>query len=722
MDRPTFSQSWSRVSRLSPKLRPEVQITRQLFRSQPWHVVHDPVGNNFFRLNPVAYHLVGLFDGHRTVDEVWRLTLDRHGDAAPTQGEVIGLLSQLNQSNLLRIDLPPDAEPLLRRRNKRKFKHWGGQAMSVLFMRFPVFNPDRLLTWLSPFFRPILSKAGLVAWAAWLVFVLWQFLPESGRFLRDAHSVLSPSNWGWMILLFLGTKVCHELGHGLVCKRMGGLVPEVGIMLLVMFPVPYVDATSSWSFSDKWRRLLVGGAGMIFELALAGVGALVWLGAEPDSLARQLSYNVVFLASVATILFNANPLLRFDGYYMLSDLLEIPNLYQRAQRHMQWLIQRYGYGMTNAQPVSSRWGEQTLLLGYGICAFIYKILVLAGIVLFVAGKWFTLGLMLAAWSAFAWGLVPLSKFLHWLFTAPALHEHRARAVVVTTVFALVVGGGLGLIPADDHRRAVGVVEGADRADLAMGVDGFIQQVNAKAGSMVQAGQVILIADNPELRAREIEVRARLTRLRAARSKALADQMVDLKKVDAQLLASQDELADIRERLTALTLTSPITGTLIAGIMDQLVGRYVQRGQVIAQVVDMDSLRVTALVDQAENVALFDPVNPIDRVEVRVAGRLSEIQESSLIATPFPSGRSSLPHRSLGYAGGGQIATDPQDPEGQRTMHPQFELWLSLPDPAGDTRVYPGQRAYVRFTLENKRPLLTQWIHKLHQMLRRRLSV
>ena len=157
-----------------------------------------------------------------------------------------------------------------------------------------------------------------------------------------------------MVALFIFTKICHEMGHGLMCKRFGGIVPEVGIMMLVLFPVPFVDATSSWNFPPNGVGYWWGGAGMIFELALAGIAAMIWLYAEPESLTRQLSYNMVFMASVSTILFNANPLLKFDGYYMLSDILEIPNLYDRSKKHLQWLVQRYAYGMTNAHPVSSR--------------------------------------------------------------------------------------------------------------------------------------------------------------------------------------------------------------------------------------------------------------------------------------------------------------------------------------------------------------------------------
>ena len=725
MDRPTFSSSWSRVSRLTPKLRPEVQITRQLFRGHPWHVVHDPVSNNFFRLNPVAYYMVGLFDGRRSVDELWRLTLERYGDAAPTQGEVVGLLSQLNTSNLLRVDMPPDAEPLLQRQRQRKIRHWGGQAMSILFMRMPIFNPDKMLNWLTPLFRPILSKWGLIAWAAWIIFVTWQFAPHLRDFLRSADSVLAPTNWGWMVVLFIVTKILHELGHGLVCKRFGGVVPQVGIMLLVLFPVPYVDATSSWNFGDKWKRMLVGGAGMLFELVVAGAGALVWVRSEPDTLARQLSYNLVFLSSVSTILFNANPLLRFDGYYMLSDWLEIPNLYERAKRHMNFLVQRHAYGMTNAHPVSTRPAEQSLLLVYGIAALIYRVLVLFGIILFVSGKLLTVGIMLATWSIIAWALVPLGKFIHWLTTNRALHEHRTRAITVTICFTIVLFTLIGAIPMPEHRRAVGVVECSRRADLAMHTPGFVTEVNVESGQPVRAGQVILTAENPELSNRYQILLAQRKQLLVAKRQALAGKPIDLKKTRSQLIAINDEIEEIEEQLEELVLRSPIDGTLVGPMMAQFQGQFLGRGQVVGRVVDLQSMRVTALVDQAQNAALYDPDNGVGRVELRAAGHLSEALPSQLLHL-IPAGQAELPHTSLGYAGGGGIAVDTKDPQGLRATQPQFELWLDLREPQrvlGDTQAFfPGQRVYVRMTLENPRPLLAQWIHRLRQVIRQRVSI
>jgi len=716
MERPTFSQNWSRVSKLTPKLRPHVQIARQLFRGEPWHVVHDPVSNNFFRLNPVAYHFVGLFDGKRTVDDAWTMTIDRFGDLAPTQNEVIMLLGQLNQANLLRVDLPADAQPLLERHRQRKIKHWTGQAMSILFLRVPVFNPTVLLNWLGPLVRPILNKWGMIAWFIWMFYCAWQFLPELGRFVRDAESVLAPANWHWMVILFIVTKAIHELGHGLMCRRFGGAVPEMGIMMLIMFPAPYVDATSSWSFPDKWKRLLVAAAGMLFELTIAGGAALVWMNTE--GLPRQLAYNTVFLASVTTILFNANPLLRFDGYYMLSDMLEIPNMYDRATKHFRWLVQRYVFGLENAQPVSTVLGEQVMLLMYGIASQVYRVLVLVGIIAFIAGQLLTIGLMLAAWSFIAWAVIPASKFVHWLCTNPALVEHRARAVSITLLVVIGTLAAISFIPVEEHRRTEGIVESMQRVDVAVQTDGFIQEVKVRPGDLVQKDQILLVSDNPVLRARRAEKLAELDRLRIERRKALTEDPVAMRVAESKAEAIAEELAEIEERIESLVLRSPQTGTIIGHQLKLLEGQYASRGQVIAKIADLTDVRVTSLISQSQSADAF--INKIKRVEVRSVGQ-ADVMLPATVLKVHDSGRYELPHPAMGYAGGGTIAVDQQDPQGQKTIRPHFELWFKVQrgeDEPVDAALL-GQRVFVRFTLP-ERPLLYQWLRLLQQVIRDQL--
>lgn len=721
-ERPTFSQSWNRVAKLTPTLRPQVTVQRQLYRGEPWHIVHDPVTNQFFRLNPVAWHLVGLLDGRRNIDEVWRMTLDRFGDDAPTQNEVIGLLSQLNQSNLLRVDLPADAEPLLRRQQQRTMRKVGQHAMSILFLKIPFFNPDRMLTWLAPLARPFLSKWGMIVWSAWILFCLYSFVPHAGTFFSDIDSALEPRNWGWMLVLFMLVKAWHELGHGLMCKRFGGAVPETGLLFMVLMPAPYVDATSAWNFSDKKHRILVGAAGMIFELVVAGIALMIWINADPSTLTRQLSYNVVLLASVTTVIFNANPLMRFDGYYMLSDWLEVPNLADRSLRHLRYWCQRYAYGMEHAQSVATSVAEQYLLSSYGVLSLAYRILIMISIALLLAEHVVVIGMALAVWTVCSFTILPAGKFVHWLATSPQLGEHRVRAVAVTLALAVVVLGFIGLIPFDDHRRAEGVIESTARTEIAAQTDGFVRSVLVETGQQVKAGQVIVICDNPELRSQREAAERALRKAQIALRQALSKEAVDVRINQAKVEALTEELAKLEQKIERLEIRSPQDGVISAGLMSQLEGQFLKRGQVIGQVQDLGQLRVTALVDQQANVSLFDAGNQIREIEIRTVGAIPVVLPSEVIES-FPAGLQALPHPALAAPAGGPVAIDPQDQKGQRALRPQFEFWLKLPPRAAHEAPYfPGQRVFVRFTLEHPRPLLQQWIYRGQQLIRDRLKI
>lgn len=723
-ERQTFSNSWSRVSRLTPTLRAHVEIHRQLYRGEIWHVVSDPITNDFFRLNPVAYHFVGLLDGWRSVDEVWQLTLDRFGDAAPTQNEVIGLLGQMNQANLLRVDLPADAEPLLKRSRKRRMQKVRGQLMSIMALKIPLFNPNSMLNWVLPLARPFLNIWGLIAWAALILYSLYVFLPHLNEFLHDVHSVLNPNNWLWMGLIFVLVKSWHEFGHGVICKRFGGDVPDVGIMFLVLFPAPYVNATSSWNFPNKWNRILVSAAGMIFELMLAAIAAIIWVHSEPDSTLRQLSYNLVFLASVTTILFNGNPLLRFDGYYILSDLTEIANLYERSTRQIRATIQRYIYGMKNVTAVSTQFREQVWLVVYGIASQIYKVFIMFGIALFVAQAIPTLGILIAAWSIISWAVIPTGKFVHWLATSPALFRNRPRAVLTTVAAAAILFIAIGVIPADDHRRALGVVESEQRVDLAIQADGRIVKVFHNTGDRVKAGDVILQAENKELLARREENAADLKRIELLVNQAMTEKEPVKRQIQEYALnRARDQLAETDRQLAMLTVRSPQDGVLVAPQIMSLQGHHVKRGQVIGKIEDESKLRVTALVEQGNNSAVF--LEGVSKIEMRLASGMDHAYPTQM-QQPMQSGFIKLPHPALGASAGGAVATDPNDKDGLTALRQQFRFVLAMPrtSDAVDAKplARPGERVYVRFTLAQRRPLLVQWVHRLRQIIRDRINV
>jgi putative peptide zinc metalloprotease protein len=705
MERPTFSPFWHRVRAMTPRLRSHVQVTRQFYRGQRWLVAHDPTSNNFYRLTPVAYELVSMLDGRRTVDEAWQISLSKHADNAPTQPEVIELIGQLYSSNLLAVDASPETEQLLARGRQRVQKRIAQQALSVMYFKLPLLNPDRLLTTLEPIFRPVLSRWALALWLVFVGYVLARLVPAWDQLIAEFSTLGNPGAWGWMLAVFVLLKLWHELGHGLICKRFGGQVPQMGVMLLVLLPSPYVDASSAWGFANRWKRIAVGAGGMLFELFAASVAGLVWLATSPGELAHQVSYYILFSASVATVAFNANPLMKFDGYYMLSDWLEVPNLQARSQQLIHGLLQKHLLRLKNVRPVTNLPGEWWLLLIYGILAGLYRVLIFFSITMWLLGQWFGLGLVLAVWSAAAWFLVPTGKLISWLASGPQLAEHRARSIAITGATVCAIALLVGVLPLPDWRRATGVVEALSQAGVFAKADGVVQQVHARAGQRVTAGQPVLTLMSPELDARIDLARAELAELEVqARASRAEGEPAALRVVHEKIDVARRTLADLQQQSRETVVVAPRTGTLVGLDPALLVGRHVAKGEQVGEVLNLapgePAVRVRAVVEQRDADWLFALTREQSTQAMRLASRLAEALPAR-ITDVVPAGQRVLPHASLGTLGGGDIEVDPQDGTGRTPMGPRFDVLLQPDDPRALDCALPGQRVYVRFALPGR---------------------
>ncbi len=710
---------------MRPKLRPHVQITRQRYRGRRWHVVHDPTSNQFYRLNPVAHDFVGTLDGSRTIDEAWKVSLSKFGDSAPTQNEVIQLIGQLYNSNLLSVDTTPETEQLLRRGRDRVKKKAAAQAIGIMYFKMRLFNPDRLLNAVEPFFRPFINVWGFVAWCVLIVAALAALMsrPDSWpKLTGQFQDYIAPSNWMWIAVAFVLTKLWHELGHGVICKRYGGQVPEMGAMLLVLIPSPYVDASACWAFPSKWKRIAVGAGGMIFELFGAAIATYVWLGADEGSTTRQLAYNVMFTASVATVLFNANPLMRFDGYYILSDLLEVPNLAQRANRMLQHLCQKYLYHLKNLTPPSTVASESAILVTYGVLAMVYRVFLFFTITLYVLGVAFSIGLILAIWTAAAWFIMPSGKFMHWLATSSQHAEHRQRSIGIT--LALLAGAVIlvGWIPMPDHRRGVGIVESTARAGIYATSEGFVEVAHKRIGDLVEEGEAILTLSNPDLLNQRVSTDSQIRETRVTERLAITqDEPGGAEIARERIGVLSEQLAEYDRRIDGLVVRAPHAGVIVSNNPETLLGAFLKRGDPICEVVDTGSVRVAAIVDQRQAGWLAEMQHEPYVVEVRPVSEVDAVLVGGTVTTPG-AGQRILPGSALGFDGGGSVETERDDRSGRMAKRPVFTVYVQPESAEELLRVaLPGTRVHVRFTLED-RPWLSQWWERLERELQGRVKL
>ena len=266
-----FSASWHRVAGLRPRLRGHAKLSRHFYRGQLWYVLQDQSSRRVHRFSPATYTLIGLMDGHRSVQEIWDATCAKLGDDAPTQEEVIRLLSQLHGADVLQCEIPPDVDELLRRQDKMRSMKLIQLLMSPLSVKFPLLDPERFLSAAMPYVRPFFSWYGTVLWLALVTGALVLAGLHWGELTKDiTDRVLAPQNLLIIWFTFPVLKAFHEFGHAFAVKRWGGEVHEMGVMLLVLMPVPYVDASAATAFRDKYPRAVVGGAGMLVEMVDRG--------------------------------------------------------------------------------------------------------------------------------------------------------------------------------------------------------------------------------------------------------------------------------------------------------------------------------------------------------------------------------------------------------------------------------------------------------------------
>jgi putative peptide zinc metalloprotease protein len=385
MEKTLFSNSWYRVAELKPFVRSHTEIHRHSYRGKVWYVLQDHANGRFHRFSEESYLLIGLMNGKRSLQEIWEATCEKLADDMPTQDEVIALLSQLNKADLLQSDISPDMASLNRRSRKDRKAKFMNTIRSPLSIRVPILDPDRFLEKTKGIVAPFFTVPALIAWmiivftAAVLAFVHWNELTTN---LADRVLALENILLFWLIYPLI--KAAHEFGHAYAVKRWGGEVHEMGLIFLVFIPIPYVDATAATAFREKRQRIAVGAAGIAIELLIASLAMFLWLNVGAGAL-RSAAFNVMLVAGVSTLLFNGNPLLRFDSYYVLSDLLEIPNLGTKSNRYLGYLAQRYLAGNENAEFHLADDREARWLVFYGLASFVYRIFITLQIALFVAG-------------------------------------------------------------------------------------------------------------------------------------------------------------------------------------------------------------------------------------------------------------------------------------------------------------------------------------------------
>jgi putative peptide zinc metalloprotease protein len=675
------------------RLRPELQMTLHQNRGTVYCLVEDPISNSFYRIGKAEWSFATQLDGHTPQKLAYQRTLEDVGRESLSPSAAQKLIPWLLANGLVRqLDAVPTKPPA---------RSPGRLLMNFFFAKLPLGHPDRLLARLEPPARCLFTWPALITWCLLVSYAIVLVSTDWDRFVDSARSYLAPTSWLYLLCAWLTLKVIHELFHGLACKRFGGTTGACGIMLILFSPIAFVDVTSAWRFRNKWQRIVTSAAGMYVEFAIAAVAAIIWSGSASPGIAFACQ-SIVVTASVSSLLFNANPLMRFDGYYILADLLEIENLYTEGRHAVRSILRGCFLGLTTPSRRHQR-RDQLIITTYGFAAAGWRILVSVSLVLAAATLFHGAGLALAAAGVLFWFAIPLFNFARFVVKGsvsekPAVRRFLVRAALVGVALAAVT-----CVPVPGGVNAPAIVRYAPLHDLRAETDGFVRAVHVTSGESVTAGQVLLTLANDELAA-EIKGVTAETKQSLIRSRIFHSDE-NYSEYQAELRHHQalnERLRVLRQRAGRLIVKAPATGKVITRRVDQLHQRYVRAGQRLLSIAAESSKEINVTIPEHHIESFIAKVG--EKPMVVLDGSLTPLRDAVLVGVE-PGASATLRFPNLGAHNGGPLPVQPEystDEQGKtieagyRLTSPRFYGSVRLPkDVAQSLRA--GEIGQVRFT-------------------------
>jgi len=705
-------------------LRADIIIRRQFFKHQEFYVIKDPLALTYFRLQPEEAYILSLLDGRRTLGEISQRFSQRYPNHARSVPELAQFISQLGASGLLNVSANRFVENARKSGSQKLMMIWARLLGGALFIKVPLIDPS---PWLGR-----LAHALRFVWTKWFVFVssilfVWTaglLLVNAGEFAANPIDFFSAGNLILLWLSIIVIKTLHELGHATTCRHFGGEVHEMGICFMLFTPCGYVDASDAWMMRHKRHKLYVTVAGVFTELIIASIAAHFWL-VLPDGIGRSLAFNAMIVASVNTLIFNINPLMRFDGYYVLCDLLEIPNLRTKSMLFCSYHLQRLFLGYRNRQQETMFEQEANGrgFVVYAVFAYLYMMFIIYSITQ-IFGRILEpvglgeLGLYLGYFVLASFVGLPFIKvFMD--ATNPGVHIVKTgsagrRLTVIFGTLAAVIALSF-LVPTRHHVSQQGIVMPESLEAVASDIGGVIEAVHVRTGQWVRTGDLLVTLSNPDIGA-ELRVAEAARQQARVRFSALGYVQGRLAAGDSAKAAQEIEMAEAAyqraaSRASSLELRARTAGHVLTPEVDKLTGSFAPPSQPILRLGDTERLRL--VVPLSENEAQL--VGRGAPVSGRWQATGARFQTELVSVSSQPSQPADIHVGMLAFFGGPVPSQLMQLRPSERAENPVFLAIAQLPKPGH--AVMDGLR--VRVTIEGER---TTWGRKVWRWFRSLFSL
>jgi putative peptide zinc metalloprotease protein len=702
--------------------RPDLTISTSVFQQEVSWIVKDPISLEYHRLREAEITVLEMLDGKSTLRDVKNALQDKYPTKMVRLADLQNLLATFHRTGLVVANTKGQAQQLLHRKREKDRRKLMGTLSNVLAIRLPGFDPERILNWLHPkigfIFRPWFMLVWLVLATSAGALILSNYTEFQQR-LPDFYQFFNLQNFALMAGVMAVTKVGHEFGHGLSCKHFGGECHEIGMLLLVFTPALYCDTSDSWLVKSKWHRAFIGAAGMYVEVLFASIATFFWWYSRPGTF-NFVCLNVMFVSSVSTVVFNMNPLLRYDGYYILSDIMEIPNLAQKARLGMMNLLRVQCLGM---KPVSPRRLPQRghfWFVLYSVASFAYRWFILGAIVWFIYKMFEPYGLEIIGHSIIAvsvTGLVimPLWKLIQFFAVPGRIQEVKPQRFAVTSVVVSLLLAAIFFMPLPHRVWSTLVVKPDMPQRIYASVGGTLAESYVKTGDAVEAGQLIARLENPQLELRLAQVEGEVARnevhLRNLKRMVNRDPQAGglIQGAETALADAKEQLAQLQVDMQRLELKAERDGVLIpppqtaeqivvdedaplptwhgTPLMEANQGALMTTGTLLCMVGDPQEMVATLMVKQ-DDIELVLPGQSVTIVLDELPSCLfeGEIREVAKLDLRVPP-------RELTAAAGGALATEQVAGGGEKPMFVTYEARVPLHDVP--EKLLPGFRGQAK---------------------------
>jgi putative peptide zinc metalloprotease protein len=684
-----------------PRLRADLRFTPLIEKGTPHYILEDPVRNTFYRLGYEEYLFISRLNQTASIEQLLQGIAQTAGTQLSLE-QAEAIINWLAARQLLQQD---HASPLIQAlEQEQTSKRWQRLSrLNIITIRISLFNPDPLLNILSPKLSWLTGRLFALIWlglamsALGILFSRWQeFSAQAVGFFSVGNLIVI-----WLIWFFL--KLFHELFHALVCRRYGGRVYDAGFLLILFIPLTYVNATSSWNFASKWQRIHVAVAGMFIELGIAWIALLVWAG-QPGTAIGLIAHNTVIIAGISSIVFNANPLMRFDGYYVLSDLIGIPNLYSKGLQFIRAAAAKWFLGISSV-PSKESWGGKWFIRLYGVGIYIWRLFILFSLGYIAINMAGGFGIVATIGAAIVWLGMPLyffcKRFPLYRQQNPSIANHLFMRLIIT---AVCIGLTASFIGWEQRITAPAVVEYQHQISVRPEIDGFVAAVHVTEGEFVQQGDLLITLENDELYhdAQIVELEAQQLELQSRLAQS-TNQLTQLQIIKEQQQTISRALQDLQQDLSALQIRAHREGVIVGSRLETLQGTYLPLGKELFWIVSKEQKHIIASASQDDVDQFQDLLNKSIDIDMRSAG-LGLF--SGTVTQVSPTATIELPHPALGAVYGGPLDVRQQAIGGAgkdteqyyrfELFAPRFKIDVDLPDQVAES-VIDGQPAtlYIR---------------------------